>query len=411
MDKLFLKTLLTRLSRHAFETFIREMYQSRDTAETGFNPITEAGEGVYYRELIDSYGGSLHNVYFLHYLPHDLFPEHNINFKNEPTLVQNIKNIHKIYKGQKGYWGMVDEHLELDNKLQSVAFITNLSGIEKETYENKIIPQYSDLAINLGMKKPTFHVGSFDSFIDLSYEETEDTFMNFVISNSEGIRISLEQDNVSVDYFFSEKNLASGVLPHSKSPCEPVFINYIKQKESIVEEFESLIRKDVSENDLENFLVANFKEIFGSHYDRVETQLWLRFPELDITGHNRRMDIFLRNSVINDWELFEVKRVIPTTSKYRDIPVLSKEISYAIHQVKNYSHILSQDSVKKHFAKEGIEYYEPSLNIVVGRTPQILHNQWRWLLANNKEVRILTFDHLLNEMKVRLQDQYKIYKR
>ena len=116
--------------------------------------------------------------------------------------------------------------------------------------------------------------------------------------------------------------------------------------------------------------------------------------------------MFLRNSVVNDWELFEIKRVIDLSKTYRDAPVISKEVSYAIQQIKNYARILSQDSVKRYFAQQGIEYYEPTLNMVVGRTPQIPHEQWRWLISNQKEVKILTFDNLLSEMKLRLKDRY-----
>src|SRR5262249_31267329 len=149
-----------------------------------------------------------------------------------------------------------------------------------------------------------------------------------------------------------------------------------------------------------------YLDIFGSKYDRIENQIWLRFPELDITGKERRLDIFLRNSIANDWELYEIKRVIPLTSSYRDIPVIAKEILFAIQQTKNYERILSQQEVKDKFAREGIEYCEPLLNVVVGRTPQITHEQWRWLKASNSEkVRILTFDDLLGEMKSRLTEK------
>ena len=126
-------------------------------------------------------------------------------------------------------------------------------------------------------------------------------------------------------------------------------------------------------------------------------------------GQPQRLDVFLRNSIANDWELFEVKRVIELTRTYRDVPVIAREVTYALHQLKNYARILAQDRVRKHFAKQGIEYYQPSLSLVVGKIPQIPQDQWRWLLSTNENgVKILTFDNLLAEMKMRLRDRYQI---
>jgi hypothetical protein len=211
---------------------------------------------------------------------------------------------------------------------------------------------------------------------------------------------------MKVDNFSSERNLAGGVFQNTKYPYEPVYLGEFR-KENLLAEFESLINNETRESDLEGFIVAHYQDIFGSKYDQIETQLWLRFPELDISGRDRRLDIFLRNSVINDWELFEVKRVFDLSGTYRDAPVLAKEITYAIQQIKNYSRTLSQDVVKRHFAKQGIEYYEPTLNIVVGRTPQISPEQWRWLVTNDRDVNILTYDNLLNEMKLRVRERHE----
>lgn len=102
---------------------------------------------------------------------------------------------------------------------------------------------------------------------------------------------------------------------------------------------------------------------FGDKYDRIESQLWLRFPEVDAGRRERRIDLLLRNSIKNDWELFEIKRPIRLTKTYRDMRVLKSEVSYAIQQARNYGEILRQDKVKKHFASEGIEYCEPVLNL------------------------------------------------
>jgi len=305
---------------------------------------------------------------------------------------------------------MVAPSLRIASRLQSLAFVTNLAGVEKPTYEQEIIPAYAQVARKIGLKKPAILVGSYDSFIDLNPAGTDKAIGDFIAGNRDGIRIVLTADDVKVERFASERNLVGGVLTNTQNPYEPVFSITRDREEEALTEFERLIRKGTSESDLEKFIVAHYKLIFGSKYDRVETQLWLRFPELDVAGSERRLDIFLRNSVINDWELFEIKRVINLTSTYRDAPVLAKEVAYALHQLRNYARILSQDRVRRYFAGQGIEYYQPSLNLVVGKTPQIPHDQWRWLLSTTENgVRILTFDNLLAEMRMRLKDRYAIW--
>jgi len=90
----------------------------------------------------------------------------------------------------------------------------------------------------------------------------------------------------------------------------------------------------------------------------------------------RRPDIFLRNSIKGDWELIELKRPIKIVSLYRSLPVFSKEVSNAIQQVRYYEKLLKQEKVRREFSKEGIEYFEPELRIVIGRRPQISQQDW-----------------------------------
>ena len=70
--------------------------------------------------------------------------------------------------------------------------------------------------------------------------------------------------------------------------------------------------------------------------------------------------------------------------------------------------LLAKDSVRESFVKRGIDYYEPELNLVIGRTPQIPQAQWRWLTTNfRKDIKILTYDNLLDQMRGRLLDREK----
>lgn len=405
MEKSILKRLLSHLGRHAFESFVVKLFSSSSQSEP-FKEIADGGEGLYYQPLIYSYGGSLHSVFLLHYSPLELLNNPSRLAISDPSLTQRVGRVRDLYRGQTGYWGMVAPSLRIASRLQSLAFVTNLAGIEKPTYEQEIIPAYEQVARKIGLKKPAILVGSYDSFTDLDPGGTDKAIGDFIADNRDGIRIVLTADDVKVERFASERNLAGGVLTNTQNPYEPVFSLTCGREEEALGEFQRLIRKGTSESELEKFIVAHYKQFFGSKYDRVETQLWLRFPELDIAGSERRLDIFLRNSVVNDWELFEIKRVIKLTSTYRDAPVLAKEVTYALQQLRNYARILTQDRVKRYFSGQGIEYYQPSLNLVVGKTPQIPHDQWRWLLSTSENgVKILTFDDLLAEMRMRLKDR------
>ena len=75
MDTDLLKRSIARLNRQAFTSFIIQLFDSDRSAEghEGFYPLPEAGEDVYFQPLLDSYGGSIHRVYLLHYPPLELF--------------------------------------------------------------------------------------------------------------------------------------------------------------------------------------------------------------------------------------------------------------------------------------------------------------------------------------------------
>jgi len=89
--------------------------------------------------------------------------------------------------------------------------------------------------------------------------------------------------------------------------------------------------------------------------------------------------------------------------------VFSKEVSNAIQQVRYYEKLLKQEKVRREFSKEGIEYFEPELRIVIGRRPQISQQDWWWLIKSNENnVKITTYDDLLAEMENRLKDRCEI---
>lgn len=402
VDKDFLHAALSRLNNPAFESFVLELFDDRNEP---IEMLREAGEAVFYKPLLDSYGGSLHSVFLVEYLPLALFKRPDLSsVLTDPDIRERLEKTRDIYKGASGYFGFVAPVLLKAGRLRSIGLLTNLSGVDKSEYDTELIPNFVSLVEQVGLDAQVL-VGSYDSFLDLNAAGVEAAFRRFLIERQDGISICLTAEGARVERFQVENCLSSGVLKDSRHPVEPIFLRHFREKEQVLIEFEDLINKNPKEADLERFLVAHYKDIFGTQYDRVEAQLWLRFPELDIACKDRRLDVFLRNSIVHDWDLFEIKRVVPLTSTYRDAPAMAAEVCHSIQQVKNYSRLLSSDSVKRRLTKEGIEYFEPSLNLVVGRRPQIPHDQWRWLLSSqNSGVKLITFDDLRDEMSQRVRD-------
>ncbi|MBU0595909.1 DUF4263 domain-containing protein [Candidatus Bipolaricaulota bacterium] len=172
--------------------------------------------------------------------------------------------------------------------------------------------------------------------------------------------------------------------------------------DGILLEFERLLNAHALERELEEFIAAHYRLMLGARYNRIETQLWLRFPTLDIGNRDRRLDVFLRNAVTADWELFELKKNVDITRTVRDVPVLRSEVYSAIQQLLNYKRILNQDHVKRQLAEEGIEYCEPEMRLVIGGTPTISQDQWRWLRSTIQgSVKLITYDDIRREMEER----------
>jgi len=241
--------------------------------------------------------------------------------------------------------------------------------------------------------------------MDFNAGGVQSTLKKFLSDRTDGLAVQIGPAGNHVINFATQTSFESGVLAINRCPYEPIIAAAYEKSSQLIREFEDLIQKDCSEKELERFLIAHAKEIFGSKYDRVEAQILLRFPELDIAGKNRRLDVFMRNCVSNDWDLFEIKNPIRLIRSYRDVPVMVSDVSHAITQLKNYSRLLSSRKIKEALKQSGIEYCEPTLNLVIGRKPQIPLEQWRWLLkSQDNDVHLTTYDDLFAEMKSRLTD-------
>jgi hypothetical protein len=254
-------------------------------------------------------------------------------------------------------------------------------------------------------------VGNINTFFTASNDNPETIrviLSDFLSDFNDGLRICISESETKVSQFISETPF-SGVTKNTRSIIQPVY-NIITSVDTVLKEFQTLINSDVKESILEEFLRENYKAIFGNKYDNVSTQIWLKFPDIDIGNKERRMDLMLRNSVQSDWELFELKRPnVSLTKSKSDVPMFTAAVHNTIAQANNYKSILQQDKVKRAFANDGIEYYEPEINIVIGKKPSITNAHWRRLVSQNASgINIIPYDTLLSEAKTRFSDMQKI---
>lgn len=406
-----LKAVVSRLNPADFRTFAAEyfleMYGSR------FEAFANHGLPMYKRKLLnlalgeDAYD-TFEGIYIIDYLPLDLLKDlEHVDITTSP-LTTALQYLVDHYKHRKPFF----DYTRFVSVLRAIYFLNNLTVHHTEA-DKKIYIQYQSLVRRLGL--PIFpwewdsvQIGNISFWADKKPIQVEHLLKKLFTADDDGLALLLSTEGIKVRKFKTEKYLTSGVMPATHEGYGPVYTMAHRDNLDILQEFEKLINEDPSEARLEEFLRAHYREIFGSQYDRMETQLWLRFPDVDVSSKPRRLDIFLRNAVTNDWELFEIKKMIKLAGSYRDVPDFSREIHGAIQQIRNYSRILADDRVKKYFAAKGIEYYEPVLHLVVGKTPEIPHQQWRWLSEQTRDVKILTYDRLLAEMRARLQDRLTI---
>lgn len=410
-----IKNIVPKLSKNAFYEYWKDLFSH--LYGICFAEL-EGSNGTIYRRFVNSnhvpewnyYPPVQEAAYIFHYFidfsKNKTFNEHILR---DPSFLKKIDYVKTKYSGRVPsafYDG------KLSANLYTMYIITNFYGYDKEIYKKQIIKSLKDVIV----KEKDFKylvespgIGSFDTSLSKSKNFSEIEYALKKLFNHENLIINLNPTHANVNSFFAESVLNAGVSEKSKYIYEPVFLK-LQKSETIRIEFEKLINQNPNEKTLEEFIRTYYREIFGFKYDRIETQLWLRFPEIDIGNKNRRIDMFLRNSVINDWELFELKRSsVKLTSTYRDAPVLSKEIINSIHQLKNYYRLFSQDKVRKQLQMEGIEYYEPALNLVIGNKPQVSHQQWRYLLSEQKDINILTYHELLKELKLRDKETNILY--
>ena len=55
------------------------------------------------------------------------------------------------------------------------------------------------------------------------------------------------------------------------------------------------------------------------------------------------------------------------------------------------------------FEKEGIEYFQPEIHLIIGRSPEISNAQWRRIISDESSLNILTYDDIYKSAELRLK--------
>ncbi len=161
--------------------------------------------------FFDSYGGSLHRVFVLHYLPVELLRAPATSLADDPLLISTLRDVRRKYQRAIGHWGMVAPSIVPAAQLQALSFLTNIHDFSKEEYERRVVPQYEAVARKNKLRRATIYVGSYDSLLDLSAEATIAVLGSFLKKHSDGVRISVGDSGIAVARYATESVLAAGV--------------------------------------------------------------------------------------------------------------------------------------------------------------------------------------------------------
>lgn len=379
------------LSKNGFEAFVKHLIDhdgsfcnARQLSDID-KRIIECPPERYYQSA---------DAFILNYSPTAIyrnFSVNNIDFGELKGLIANYLRNRKY-----PLWLPVDGTTiySMNNFDSSVLAISDEELLAYyETQLKEVLP----VGVRLGL-------GNINTFLKQSENNANDVngmVSGFFKGMRDGLSICVSEDGISASYFLGE-NEFPGITALTHSIVHPVI--KLVSMSNVLDKFNELLNGDSKEQVLEEFLMEHYQLIFGENYDCITSQLWIKFPELDIGNSNRRLDIFMRNSVTSDWELFELKRAsVPLTKTIRDVPMLTSEVYNAIAQVKNYKHLLSQDSVRRQFEKEGIEYFQPEIHLVIGRRPEISNAQWRRIISDEPLLKILSYDDLYRSAENRIK--------
>jgi hypothetical protein len=118
-----LKNVLSRFNRHAFAEFTYRLCSGDTSRFENAGWLPEVGEDVFRASFLNSYGGTLHNVWVLHFLPDELISTLTKFHCDEKQLIEKLRAVERLYKGKTGYRG-VFEPIHKAKQLQNISIVT-----------------------------------------------------------------------------------------------------------------------------------------------------------------------------------------------------------------------------------------------------------------------------------------------
>ena len=391
MDKDILSTLINHLDSSGFDDLIfyllkqeDDFYLSKRLSHIDDRIIENPPERFFQTA----------EAFFINYHPYSLYK----NFNLQNLYLDDLKKLILKYIENRSYemWLPVEGTRiyaisNYDSCKIGVSDKELLEFHEKEL--SGVLPSGFDVVI--GSVSTILNQGNTDD------EKYSKRVKDFFLNNDSGICINLSDDKIIASRFVAQREF-DGIVTSPENIFHPVIKKVIDTDDKLVE-FNQLINNDTRESVLEEFLYTYHDLFFGDKYDTLSTQVWLDFPEFDIGNKDRRLDIFMRNSISKDWDIYELKRSsVKLTKTKSDVPMFVSAVHDALTQLRNYKRILSQDKVKRKFEAKGIKYYNPQFNLVIGKKPNISDEKWNWLLSHHSDLNIITYDNLLESAKKRL---------
>ncbi len=385
------KRILSTFNKSTYEAFVKcILSNSYDEQVEGFISSDKLSMPYFVRYQEDG----IYELYEHHYLTNFYFLNQN-NIQRKfvtPEIKKSVAQIIKNYiENPVRDWRT--------HHFGKIFLMTNLYNFSENDYE-----EFFSLLEKMVNPKLSYGIGSIDTFFKEKSEEVNSYLRSFFRTSYDGIVLCVGKDHVEARAYFTENILSSGIMHASKLPLESIVTTNIINQFYLIEELNNVINSG-DEHMIEEFIKENYATVLGKQYDRIETQIWLKFPDLDIGNRNRRLDVFAHNSIRDDWELFELKPDLDIITETRGVPTFTKAVYKAITQSKNYYRLLQQDTVKQKLKLEGIEYFEPVISIVMGKAPQLTKEKWQWLLNEHRDINLLTYDNIIQEMKLNLTDK------
>lgn len=168
----------------------------------------------------------------------------------------------------------------------------------------------------------------------------------------------------------------------------------------ILREFESLLNaSSTNEQHIQKFL-ERYPEVLKSlGYVDCKPQVMLREPG----KRDLKPDFLLCKPGNNGFDILDLKLPSATIVRTEPYPRISHEITKAIAQLRAYRNYFSSPVNRDRFVRaHGIEFFEPSLIVTVGRRHQypnaLIRNE---IQQQSRDVRLMTYDELIEYAKVR----------